>query len=145
MCPFFLSLSKIKIMLKQLQAVKDFHDGFQQINGTEPVLISHDEVQLRHRLMAEENDEYIQAAIEGTASAEQRLTGIADALGDQLYILCGTILKHGMQHIIEDVFDEIHRSNMSKLGPDGKPILREDGKILKGENYFKPNLAQFIK
>lgn len=145
MCPFFLSLSKIKIMLKQLQAVKDFHDGFQQINGTEPVLISHDEVQLRHRLMAEENDEYIQAAIEGTASAEQRLTGIADALGDQLYILCGTILKHGMQHIIEDVFDEIHRSNMSKLGPDGKPLLREDGKILKGENYFKPNLKQFIK
>ncbi len=107
MCPFFLSLSKIKIMLKQLQAVKDFHDGFQQINGTEPVLISHDEVQLRHRLMAEENDEYIQAAIEGTASAEQRLTGIADALGDQLYILCGTILKHGMQHIIEAIEIEL--------------------------------------
>ena len=132
-------------MKVQLEAVKNFHEGFQQINGTEPALITHDEVQLRHRLMAEENDEYIQAAIEGTASAEQRLTGIADALGDQLYILCGTILKHGMQHIIEDVFDEIHRSNMSKLGPDGKPLLREDGKILKGENYFKPNLKQFIK
>jgi len=132
-------------MKVQLEAVKNFHEGFKQINGTEPALITHDEVQLRHRLMAEENDEYIQAAIEGTASAEQRLTGIADALGDQLYILCGTILKHGMQHIIEDVFDEIHRSNMSKLGPDGKPLLREDGKILKGENYFKPNLKQFIK
>lgn len=132
-------------MLKQLQAVKDFHEGFQQINGTEPTLICHDEVQLRHRLMAEENDEYIQAALEGVMSAEERLTGIADALGDQLYILCGTILKHGMQHIIEDVFAEIHSSNMSKLGPDGRPILREDGKILKGENYFKPNLKQFIK
>lgn len=95
--------------------------------------------------MAEENDEYVQAAIEDVASAEQRLVGIADALGDQLYILCGTILKHGMQHIIEDVFAEIHRSNMSKLGPDGKPILREDGKILKGDGYFKPNLKQFIK
>lgn len=129
----------------QLQAVKDFHEGFQQINGTEPVMISHNEVLLRHRLMAEENDEYVQAAIEGITSAEQRLVGIADALGDQLYILCGTILKHGMQHIIEDVFAEIHRSNMSKLGPDGKPILREDGKILKGEGYFKPNLKQFIK
>jgi len=145
MCPFFLPLSKIKIMQKQLQAVKDFHEGFQQINGTEPALITHDEVQLRHRLMAEENDEYIQAALEGVMSADQRLVGIADALGDQLYILCGTILKHGMQHIIEDVFAEIHRSNMSKLGPDGKPILREDGKILKGEGYFKPNLKQFIK
>jgi predicted HAD superfamily Cof-like phosphohydrolase len=132
-------------MLKQLQAVKDFHEGFQQINGTEPILISHDEVQLRHRLMAEENDEYIQAALEGTASAEERLTGIADALGDQLYILCGTILKHGMQHIIEDVFAEIHSSNMSKLDSDGKPLLREDGKILKGPGYFKPNLKQFIK
>jgi predicted HAD superfamily Cof-like phosphohydrolase len=132
-------------MKTQLNAVKDFHEGFQQINGTEPVLISHEEVLLRHRLMAEENDEYVQAAIEDVASAEQRLVGIADALGDQLYILCGTILKHGMQHIIEDVFAEIHRSNMSKLGPDGKPILREDGKILKGEGYFKPNLKQFIK
>jgi len=132
-------------MKTQLNAVKDFHEGFQQINGTEPVLISHEEVLLRHRLMAEENDEYVQAAIEDVASAEQRLVGIADALGDQLYILCGTILKHGMQHIIEDVFAEIHRSNMSKLGPDGKPILREDGKILKGDGYFKPNLKQFIK
>ena len=132
-------------MKVQLEAVKDFHEGFQQINGTEPALITHDEVQLRHRLMAEENDEYIQAALEGVMSADQRLVGIADALGDQLYILCGTILKHGMQHIIEDVFAEIHRSNMSKLGPDGKPILREDGKILKGDNYFKPNLKQFIK
>ena len=132
-------------MKTQLNAVKDFHEGFQQINGTEPVLISHEEVLLRHRLMAEENDEYVQAAIEDVASAEQRLVGIADALGDQLYILCGTILKHGMQYIIEDVFAEIHRSNMSKLGPDNKPILREDGKILKGEGYFKPNLKQFIK
>ena len=63
--------------------------------------------------MAEENDEYIQAALEGVMSADQRLVGIADALGDQLYILCGTILKHGMQNIIEDVFAEIHSSNMS--------------------------------
>ena len=76
---------------------------------------------------------------------ENSLVGIADALGDQLYILCGTILKHGMQHIIEEVFDEIQASNMSKLGDDGKPILREDGKILKGPGYFKPDLSKFIK
>jgi predicted HAD superfamily Cof-like phosphohydrolase len=62
-----------------------------------------------------------------------------------MYILCGTILKHGMQHIIEDVFEEIQASNMSKLGADGKPIYREDGKILKGENYFKPDISKFIK
>ena len=58
---------------------------------------------------------------------------------DRLYILCGTILEHGLQHKIEAVFDEIQRSNMSKLGEDGNPIYREDGKVLKGPNYFKPN------
>jgi predicted HAD superfamily Cof-like phosphohydrolase len=50
-----------------------------------------------------------------------------------------------MQHIIQDVFDEIQASNMSKLGEDGKPVLREDGKILKGSGYFRPNLTKFIK
>ena len=69
---------------------------------------------------------------------------MADALGDKLYILCGTILKHGMQDVIKAVFDEIHASNMSKLGEDGKPIYREDGKVLKGESYFKPNIKQFL-
>jgi predicted HAD superfamily Cof-like phosphohydrolase len=49
-----------------------------------------------------------------------------------------------MQHVIEEVFDEIHRSNMSKLSPDGQPVLREDGKILKGDGYFKPNIKQFL-
>ena len=70
---------------------------------------------------------------------------IADALGDMLYILCGTILEHGLQHKIEAVFDEIQRSNMSKLGEDGKPIYREDGKVMKGPNYFKPNFEAILK
>jgi predicted HAD superfamily Cof-like phosphohydrolase len=61
-----------------------------------------------------------------------------------MYILCGTILKHGMQHIIEQVFDEIQASNMSKLGEDGQPLLREDGKILKGPHYFKPDINKFL-
>jgi predicted HAD superfamily Cof-like phosphohydrolase len=88
--------------------------------------------------MEEENDEYLQAC------ANNSLVEIADALGDQMYILCGTILKHGMQHIIEQVFDEIQASNMSKLGEDGQPILREDGKILKGPHYFKPDINKFL-
>ncbi len=62
-----------------------------------------------------------------------------------LYILCGTILEHGLQHKIEEVFDEIQRSNMSKLGQDGKPIYREDGKVMKGPNYFKPNFSAILK
>jgi predicted HAD superfamily Cof-like phosphohydrolase len=70
---------------------------------------------------------------------------VADALGDQLYIIYGTILKHGLQNKIEEVFKEIHRSNMSKLGADGKPIYREDGKILKGPEYFKPNIKKILE
>jgi predicted HAD superfamily Cof-like phosphohydrolase len=94
---------------------------------------------LRYELIREENEEYLEACREGN------LTEIADALGDQLYILCGTILRHGLQHVIEEVFDEIHRSNMSKLGADGKPIYREDGKVLKGPDYFKPDIGSILE
>lgn len=125
-------------MKKQLDAVAEFHKAFKQVDGKWPRVLDKKEYELRWDLMDEENKEYLEACEEGS------LVEIADALGDQLYILCGTILKHGMQHIIEDVFDEIQSSNMSKLGEDGQPILREDGKILKGEKYFKPNIKQFI-
>ena len=96
-------------------------------------------VRLRHRLMAEETEEYLEAALAGDA------VEVADALGDQLYILCGTILSHGMQHVIEEVFMEIQSSNMSKLGADGQPIYREDGKVMKGPNYFRPNIAAILE
>ena len=88
--------------------------------------------------MAEENSEYIEAANNGD------LVEVADALGDMLYILCGTIIEHGLQDKIEDVFNEIQRSNMSKLGEDGQPIFRDDGKVLKGPNYFKPNISKIL-
>jgi predicted HAD superfamily Cof-like phosphohydrolase len=126
-------------MEKQLKAVAEFHRAFQQVDGIWPQNLEQDEAILRHRLMIEETNEYIDACFKNS------LVDIADALGDQLYILCGTILKHGMQHIIEDVFEEIQASNMSKLGEDGKPVLRDDGKILKGPGYFKPDLSKFIK
>jgi len=126
-------------MEKQLQAVAEFHKAFGQVDGQWPILLPTSEFDLRHTLMKEENDEYLEACY------SKSLVEIADALGDQLYILCGTILKHGMQHIILDVFNEIQASNMSKLGEDGKPILRHDGKILKGPGYFRPDLSKFIK
>jgi predicted HAD superfamily Cof-like phosphohydrolase len=88
--------------------------------------------------MKEENEEYLEAALKGD------IVEVADALGDQLYILCGTILKHGLQHKIGEVFEEIQRSNMSKLDENGKPIYREDGKILKSNLYFKPNIKSII-
>lgn len=126
-------------MKEQLKAVETFHNAFGQENGKYPRPLDEHEFNLRHSLMQEENDEYLEACFKNS------LVEIADALGDQLYILCGTILKHGMQHIIEDVFNEIQASNMSKLGEDGKPVLREDGKILKGPGYFRPNLSKFIE
>jgi predicted HAD superfamily Cof-like phosphohydrolase len=89
--------------------------------------------------MEEENKEYLEAA------QGDDLVEVADALGDMLYILCGTILEHGMQYKIEEVFEEIQRSNMSKLGKDGKPLYREDGKVLKGPDYFKPDIRGILE
>lgn len=126
-------------MQNQLDAVSVFHNAFGVGMSKKPIAnISKEINELRHKLMAEENNEYLEAA------NTNDLVEVADALGDMLYILCGTILTHGMEHIIEDVFNEIQQSNMSKLGADGKPIYREDGKVMKGPNYRKPNLKQFF-
>ena len=95
--------------------------------------------ELRFKLMEEENLEYLKA------TKENNLVEIADALGDMLYILCGTIISHGLQDKIEEIFQEIQNSNMSKLGKNGKPIYREDGKVLKGPNYFKPDIRRILK
>jgi len=72
------------------------------------------------------------------------LVEVADALGDMLYILCGTMLSHGLQDKMGEVFLEIQRSNMSKLDENGKPIYREDGKVMKGPNYFKPDIKAVL-
>ncbi|MFT4601649.1 MAG: putative HAD superfamily Cof-like phosphohydrolase [Arenicella sp.] len=119
--------------------VEKFHDSFKIGNNYKPTTeLTEGDINLRYKLMAEENDEYLEAAKDGD------LIEIADALGDQLYILCGTILKHGMQHKIAEVFEEIQRSNMSKLDKDGNPIYREDGKVLKSDQYFKPDIASIL-
>ncbi|UAB84077.1 nucleoside triphosphate pyrophosphohydrolase family protein [Zunongwangia sp. SCSIO 43204] len=126
-------------MKKRIDAVTQFHNAF-GLGVSEQPLASLGEAKnkLRFELMKEENEEYLEAA------QNNDLVEVADALGDMLYILCGTIIEHGMQHKIEEVFDEIQRSNMSKLGADGKPIYREDGKVLKGPNYFKPNIREIL-
>lgn len=121
-------------------AVEEFHNAFGIENNYTPTAkIDQSDFILRHRLMQEENEEYLEAA------ANNDLVEIADALGDQLYILCGTILKHGLQDKIAEVFEEIQRSNMSKLDEDGKAIYREDGKILKSNLYFKPNIKAILE
>ena len=125
---------------KPIDAVTAFHKAFGLgIQNSPTAELSEDKNMLRYKLMREENEEYLEAA------NNKDLIEVADALGDMLYILCGTIIEHGMQHKIEEVFDEIQRSNMSKLGEDGKPIYREDGKVLKGPNYFKPNIKAILE
>jgi len=127
-------------MQKQINAVKEFHTAF-KIGHSDIPRADLGEIKktLRYNLMKEENEEYFEAV------QNNDLVEIADALGDMMYILCGTIIEHGLQHKIEEVFDEIQRSNMSKLGEDGKPIYREDGKVMKGPNYFKPDFSKILK
>jgi predicted HAD superfamily Cof-like phosphohydrolase len=123
-----------------ITAVETFHDAFNIPNNHEPTAeLSEADILLRYNLMKEENEEYLEAAQRGD------VVEIADALGDQLYILCGTILKHGLQHKIVEVFEEIQRSNMSKLDENGQPIYREDGKVLKSALYFKPDISSILE
>jgi predicted HAD superfamily Cof-like phosphohydrolase len=120
-------------------AVEEFHNAFGITNNYELTSeLTESDVLLRYKLMREENEEYLEAAQNGD------IVEIADALGDMLYILCGTILKHGLQDKISEVFQEIQRSNMSKLDADGNPIYREDGKVLKSELYFKPDIKTIL-
>ncbi len=126
-------------LYEKIKLVKEFHEVFKIGNAEHLTLINEKEYNLRYNLIKEENDEYLEACKNGD------LIEIADALGDQLYILFGTILKHGLQHKIEEVYDEIHRSNMSKLDENKEPIFREDGKILKSNLYFKPNIKNLLE
>lgn len=122
-----------------IEAVETFHKAFKIDNNYSPTVdLSDADKMLRYKLMREENEEYLEAAQNGD------LVEVADALGDMLYILCGTILKHGMQDKIEEVFNEIQRSNMSKLDKEGNPIYREDGKVLKSDQYFRPDIKSIL-
>ena len=127
-------------MKDKIEAVRAFHTAFKIGHRETPKAdLGIEKNMLRYKLMREENEEYLEAA------NNNDLVEVADALGDMLYILCGTIIEHGLQHKIEAVFNEIQRSNMSKLGEDGAPIYREDGKVLKGPNYVKPDIAAILK
>lgn len=125
-------------MKKQLNNLKEFHGKIYKDTNITPVNLSEKEIVLRYNLMQEENKEYLEAC------KNENLVEIADALGDMLYVLLGTIERHGMSDIIEDVFGEIHQSNLSKFDENGNPIFREDGKLLKSNKYFKPNLKPIV-
>ncbi len=91
---------------------------------------------LRIDLIKEELEELTQAI------NEKNLLEVADALTDILYVTYGAGHAFGID--LDKCFDEVQNSNMSKLGEDGKPIYNESGKVMKGPNYFKPNLLKFI-
>ena len=130
----------MQTLIDTINKVKEFHHLFGlEYHETPQPQLSERIINLRYNLMKEENEEYLEAV------QNNDLIEIADALGDMMYILCGTIIEHGLQHKIEEVFDEIQRSNMSKLNHDGKPIYREDGKVMKGPNYFKPDFSKILK
>jgi len=133
-------------MIKQLKQLEEFHKAFECVMNDSPTLVDRETFELRFKLLQEENEEYLEAC------HNNDLVEIADALGDQLYIVLGTIVTHGFQHVIEEVFERIHESNMSKL-VDGKPLInginvfdaiRPVGKIIKPEHFVPVYLKDLI-
>jgi predicted HAD superfamily Cof-like phosphohydrolase len=118
------------------ELVEDFMLAFGQRVATTPQLVDRAVAELRVSLIEEELDELREAV------ADNDLVGIADALTDILYVTYGAGLAYGID--LDECFLEVHESNMSKLGDDGKPIYREDGKVLKGPNYFEPDLGAVL-
>lgn len=119
------------------EKVRQFHRAFRLVANDRPTVDIPDRIkQLRVKLLAEESEE-LRAAIAADAIVE-----IADALADLLYVVYGTAVVYGIP--IDEVFAEVHRSNMSKLGPDGTPIYRDDGKVQKGADFTAPNLEAIL-
>jgi len=126
-------------MREQLNALVEFHRAMNVYYTDKPTAhLPADVAAVRLSLLEEELDEYRQALAAGD------LVEIADALTDLLYVLLGTFISHGLQDAAEDLFAEVHRSNMTKLGPDGKVIYREDGKVLKPPTFEPPDLRRVL-
>lgn len=115
----------------QLDLVKEFHKKFGALISSSPSLIPEDRSANRYRLMKDEVDEYF----EGVKSGD--IENIAKELSDVLYAVYGTILEHGLQDKIEEIFGEVHKSNMSKD--------YHQYKMIKGPNYFKADLSKFFR
>jgi predicted HAD superfamily Cof-like phosphohydrolase len=118
-------------------AVAEFHRAFnlpmRQLPSTE---IDYSLARLRVALLEEEVSEFV------TASEKEDLIGITDALADIVYVAYGTALTYGID--LDSALWEVHRSNMSKLGSDGMPLIRSDGKVLKSERYFPPDIEAVL-
>lgn len=117
-----------------LEMVREFHQSYGVDAPLSPTHLLRKRQELRFALIDEEFREYREA---------NSLENIAKELADLLYVVLGTAVEHGIVKF-DEIFSEVHRSNMSKLGEDGKPIYREDGKVLKGPNYTPPDLSRFL-
>ena len=122
--------------------VKEFMKVFGQEVKEEPKFPNDNTVNARIDLIHEEFDELKQAIYSDEARNEGTLVAIADALTDILYVTYGMAHSFGID--IDESFRTEHVSNMSKLDEDGKPIYRDDGKVLKGPNYRPPNLKEIM-
>ena len=123
--------------MSNFEDVKKFMDTFGQIVETKPQFPNDKTMQLRFDLIKEELNELEHAM------KTKNLKEIADALTDILYVTYGAGYAYGIN--LDKCFKEVQRANMSKLGKDGKPIYNEKGKVMKGPNYFEPNLKQFVE
>ncbi len=122
--------------ITNFELVGDFMEAFGQEVLDQPTWPDFETRMLRLDLIEEEYNEL------ETAIHEKDMVGVADALTDLLYVIYGAGHAFGLD--LDVCFNEVHRSNMSKLGEDGRPIYREDGKVLKGPDYFEPNLEELI-
>jgi predicted HAD superfamily Cof-like phosphohydrolase len=126
-------------MTYTLKCVQEFHECFDLPVKDTPDISDEQTNRLRVNLIAEELEELEEALKDGD------IVEVLDALTDLQYVLDGAYLSFGLHDKKHEAFDEVHRSNMSKLGADGKPVRRpEDGKVLKGPDYFKPDLSRFV-
>ena len=123
--------------MTNFQKVKNFMETFGQEVKSKPSFSSDKINILRYNLIKEELDEFKQAL------DNKDLLEVADALTDILYVTYGAGHAFGIN--LDACFEEVQNSNMSKLGNDGKPIYNETGKVMKGPNYFKPDLSKFLK
>ena len=121
----------------KIEMLKVFNKTFGVPTSKNPTLLSEDDYSLKYDLMKEELGEYLDAC------RSNDLVEVCDAVVDMMYILNGIIVSHGLHDIFTDLFSEVHNSNMSKL-ENGKVLRRHDGKVMKGSEYFKPNLKQYL-
>ena len=122
--------------MTNFESVRKFMETFGQEIKEKAEFPNEKITSLRHELIKEELDELKDAIV------KKDITEVADALTDILYVTYGAGHAFGIN--LDQCFEEVQNSNMSKLGDDGKPIYNERGKVMKGPNYFKPNLIKFV-